>query len=59
MDFNFGRKILQRESKIQLAFPAEVKAQQSLEMFIYKLYCDLHTTVLLKGIHKIKILKPM
>jgi len=57
MDFNFGRKILQRKSKIQLAFPAKVKVQQNVEMFIYKIYYDLDTTVLLKGIHKIKILK--
>ena len=30
-----------------------------VEMFIYKIYYDLDTTVLLKGIHKIKILKPI
>jgi len=59
MDFNFGRKILQRKSKIQLAFPAKVKVQQNMEMFIYKFYYDLETNVLLTGIHKIWILKPI
>jgi hypothetical protein len=59
MDFNFGRKILQRKSKIKLAFPAKVKVQQNVEMFIYKLYYHLDTTVLLKAIHTIEILKPI
>jgi len=58
MDFNIGRKILQRKSKIHLTFPAKVKVKQNMEIFIYKLYYELDTTVLLKGIHKIKIFKP-
>jgi len=49
--------MLQRKSKIQLAFPVKVKVQKNMEMFTYKLYYDLETNVLLKGIHKIKILK--
>jgi len=42
-----------------LAFPAKIKVQQKVEMFIYKIYYDLETTVLLKVIHIIKILKPI
>jgi hypothetical protein len=38
-------------------FPAKVKLQQNMEMFVYKLYYDLDTTVLLKAIHIIEILK--
>jgi len=30
-----------------------------VEMFIYKLYYDLDTTVLLKAVHKIKISNPI
>ena len=42
-----------------MALPAKVKVQQNVEMFIYKFYYDLDTTVLLKAIQIIEILKPI